>query len=178
MGAYSSVDHQVRKKLDEMLKTWKAPVPGSLDKRPVFPVEITKKIENALIQAKTAALQQQQEQKRNQQELMRRRAPAATPAAQWRSTPTPPQNGVYYPPSTPQAYQAPPALQNGQGPVSGIYTRQERATADQSQGVSPVPTAPGPPSPIPPGISTASGSVSCSHPSASTEPDYRPCSFA
>lgn len=102
MGAYSLVDHQVRKKLDEMLKTWKSPVPGSIDTRPVFPPEITRGIENALIQAKTLAIQQQQQQQRDQQELLRRRAPTTIPLAQWRNTPTPPQyNGHFPPPSFP-----------------------------------------------------------------------------
>ncbi|KKK17934.1 mRNA cleavage factor complex component Pcf11, partial [Aspergillus ochraceoroseus] len=35
MNAYTLVDSQTRRKLDEMLKTWKEPVPGSLDTRPV-----------------------------------------------------------------------------------------------------------------------------------------------
>lgn len=99
MSAYSLVNNQVRRKLDEMLKTWKEPVPGSLDPRPVFPAETTRPIENALIKARTAAIQQQQQQQtRTQQEMMRAR-PMATPNPQWRSTPTPPQtNGQYYPP--------------------------------------------------------------------------------
>ncbi|CEJ54707.1 hypothetical protein PMG11_01003 [Penicillium brasilianum] len=60
MNAYTLVDAQTRRKLDEMLKTWKEPVPGSLDTRPVFAPEITRSIENALIKARTAALQQEQ----------------------------------------------------------------------------------------------------------------------
>ena len=43
-----------------MLKTWKQPVPGAIDPRPVFQTEITKKIENALIQARTAAAKHEQ----------------------------------------------------------------------------------------------------------------------
>ncbi|KAJ5476971.1 hypothetical protein N7539_007115 [Penicillium diatomitis] len=60
MNAYTLVDAQTRRKLDEMLKTWKEPVPGSLDTRPVFPPDITRSIESALIKARTAALQQEQ----------------------------------------------------------------------------------------------------------------------
>jgi pre-mRNA cleavage complex 2 protein Pcf11 len=60
MNAYTLVDAQTRRKLDEMLKTWKEPVPGSLDTRPVFAPEITRSIESALIKARTAALQQEQ----------------------------------------------------------------------------------------------------------------------
>ncbi|KAJ6053864.1 uncharacterized protein N7446_009876 [Penicillium canescens] len=71
MDAYSSVDAMTRKKLDEMLNTWKQPAPGSLDTRPVFPPEITRNIESALIKARTAALQQQQA--RSQTDLLGRR---------------------------------------------------------------------------------------------------------
>lgn len=95
MNAYTLVDSQTRKKLDEMLKTWKEPVPGSLDTRPVFPTEITRSIENALIKARTAALQQQQ-QARPQDKLGRGHA-AATPPGGWRNTPTPPQATPQHP---------------------------------------------------------------------------------
>lgn len=85
MNAYTLVDQQTRRKLDEMLKTWKEPVPGSLDPRPVFPVDITRSIENALIKARTAALQQQQ---RNQpQDVLARGRNSATP--------TPPQGAQH-----------------------------------------------------------------------------------
>lgn len=67
MNAYTLVDGPIRKKLEEMLKTWKEPVPGSLDSRPVFPVEVTRSIENALIKARTAAVQLHQQQARNLQ---------------------------------------------------------------------------------------------------------------
>ncbi|GAB1193152.1 hypothetical protein APSETT444_002355 [Aspergillus pseudonomiae] len=81
MNAYTLVDSPTRRKLDEMLKTWKEPVPGSLDTRPVFPPEVTRGIESALIKARTAALQQQQA--RSQQEVLTRGR------ADPRSTPTP-----------------------------------------------------------------------------------------
>ena len=60
MNVYTLVDGNTRRKLDEMLNTWKQPAPGSLDTRPVFPPDITRNIESALIKARTAALQQQQ----------------------------------------------------------------------------------------------------------------------
>ncbi|KUL85823.1 hypothetical protein ZTR_07339 [Talaromyces verruculosus] len=92
MNAYTLVDQQTRRKLDEMLKTWKEPVPGSLDPRPVFPVDITRGIENALIKARTAALQQQQ---RNQpQDVLARGRNSATPPS-WTHTPTPPQGAQH-----------------------------------------------------------------------------------
>lgn len=90
MEAYAAVGStQVRRKLDEMLKTWKESVPGSIDTRPVFPAEVTRKIENDLIRWRTSDLQRQQEQARNQQHMARPAHPSATP---WRNTPTPPQH--------------------------------------------------------------------------------------
>lgn len=115
MNAYTLVDSQTRKKLDEMLKTWKEPVPGSLDPRPVFPAEITRNIENALIKARTAALQQQQS--RSQQEAMSLGRGIGTPPPIWRNTPTPPQGGPRYPPGYGYNNQQMPS--NGHGYVSG-----------------------------------------------------------
>lgn len=62
MNVYTLVDSNTRRKLDEMLNTWKQPAPGSLDTRPVFPTDITRNIESALIKARTAALQHQRPQ--------------------------------------------------------------------------------------------------------------------
>jgi pre-mRNA cleavage complex 2 protein Pcf11 len=85
MEAYALVDNSTRRKMDEMLKTWKEPVPGSMDTRPVFPPEITRPIENALIKARTSALQQ--EQMRSQQQGYGRGRPIQAP---YRDNPTPP----------------------------------------------------------------------------------------
>lgn len=123
MNAYSLVNNQVRRKLDEMLKTWKEPVPGSLDPRPVFPAETIRPIENALIKARTAAVQaQQQQQSRAQQEMMARGRPMATPNPQWRNTPTPPQaRSPYYPP--PQQMYGQQNIPNGNYQVNQTFTR-------------------------------------------------------
>lgn len=88
MNAYTLVDSQTRRKLDEMLKTWKEPVPGSLDTRPVFPPDVTRNIESALIKARTAALQQQQA--RGQPDILNRGRGNSTPTG-WTNSPTPPQ---------------------------------------------------------------------------------------
>lgn len=40
--------------MDAMLKTWKEPVPGSIDPRPVFPRETVQPLENAMIKARAA----------------------------------------------------------------------------------------------------------------------------
>lgn len=62
MESYSVVDHGVRRKMEEMLKTWKDPVPGSMDTRPVFSHELVRPIENALIKARAASMPQQTQQ--------------------------------------------------------------------------------------------------------------------
>jgi pre-mRNA cleavage complex 2 protein Pcf11 len=94
------VDNSTRRKMDEMLKTWKEPVPGSMDTRPVFPPEITRPIENALIKARTSALQQ--EQLRNQQQGFGRGRGIAAP---YRHTPTPPTTS-HPPTQAPSGYPA------------------------------------------------------------------------
>lgn len=114
MEAYALVDNSVRRKMDEMLKTWKEPVPGSMDTRPVFPPDVTRPIENALIKARTSAVQAQQEQMRNnQQQYLGRGRPVASPAP-YQQTPTPPAGYRQQPPPAqyqgypPQQYQSPP----------------------------------------------------------------------
>ncbi|WPH00977.1 Hypothetical protein R9X50_00381100 [Acrodontium crateriforme] len=76
MEAYTQVDSNTRRSMEAMLKTWKEPVPGSIDPRPVFPPDIVQPIENALMKAKMVVLQNQ----RTVQPL-------------YRNTPTPPQYG-------------------------------------------------------------------------------------
>ncbi|MCJ1234159.1 hypothetical protein MMC14_002117 [Varicellaria rhodocarpa] len=136
MDAYSLVDTGVRKKLDEMLKTWKNPVPGSQETRPVFPPDITKRIENALIQAKTATLRQQQQQAQNQENMLRRRFPTMKPSMPYQNTPTPPQNSSCYPPPTPQPYMQYNQASNGHPQTRSPYPQYFQATP-QSSGPSP-----------------------------------------
>ncbi|KAK3074582.1 mRNA 3' end processing factor [Teratosphaeriaceae sp. CCFEE 6253] len=57
MGAYQQVDGMTRRAMVGLLKTWKEPVPGSIDPRPVFQRETVQPIENALLKAETAILQ-------------------------------------------------------------------------------------------------------------------------
>ncbi|KAL2160220.1 hypothetical protein VTH06DRAFT_1393 [Thermothelomyces fergusii] len=85
MGAYTKVDNATRRKMDEMLKTWKEPVPGSLSTKPVFPLDQVRPIENALMAARNAAYAAQQNSYQGQQQLMRGRQPGPS-----RDTPTPP----------------------------------------------------------------------------------------
>ncbi|KAK8133948.1 mRNA cleavage factor complex component Pcf11 [Apiospora sp. TS-2023a] len=75
MNAYASVDMATRRKMDEMLKTWKEPIPGSIDTRP----------------ARTSAMAAQQQHYRNEQQLLGRGRPMPQqPPVPYRNTPTPP----------------------------------------------------------------------------------------
>ena len=131
MNAYTLVDSQTRRKLDEMLKTWKEPVPGSLDTRPVFPPETTRGIESALIKARTAALQQQQA--RSQQDILGRGRVGTPPG--WTNSPTPSQNMARYPSSAnstpPMPYQ-----RNGTGHGHQPVGAQENSHVAGSRSIS------------------------------------------
>ncbi|KAH7089874.1 hypothetical protein FB567DRAFT_311592 [Paraphoma chrysanthemicola] len=97
MDAYLVMDKNTRKAMEGLLRTWKLPVPESMDPRPVFPADVTRDIENALAKMQSAIQQQVQ---RPQHALPAR--PPTTVA--WRETPTPPQNGAHYPaPNDPRA---------------------------------------------------------------------------
>ncbi|KAH8704263.1 putative mRNA cleavage factor complex component Pcf11 [Talaromyces proteolyticus] len=127
MNAYTLVDQQTRRKLDEMLRTWKEPVPGSLDPRPVFPTEITRGIENALIKARTAALQQQQ---RSQPPDVLGRGRGTTTPPSWTHTPTPPQAAnPRYPPTARTGSPSP------YGPNGEAYPGRHSHTPQPSQDV-------------------------------------------
>lgn len=104
MDAYSLVSNPVRKKLDEMVKTWKEPVPGSTNLRPVFPPETTRPIETALIKHRTSAIQNAQQDQRQHRpsfpshNMLTTSFPMAVPAIQpqWRDAATPSQSNGFY----------------------------------------------------------------------------------
>ncbi|EFW98830.1 mRNA cleavage factor complex component [Grosmannia clavigera kw1407] len=104
MDAYASVDNGTRRKMDEMLKTWKEPVPGSVDPRPVFSPETVRPIESALMKAKASAFQAQQEHLRSEQQLLGRGRPHNS-GMPYRETPTPPGGRPGYPPQNPYPQQ-------------------------------------------------------------------------
>ncbi|KAK3386935.1 hypothetical protein B0H63DRAFT_143099 [Podospora didyma] len=108
MGAYTKVDNATRRKMEEMLKTWKEPVPGSISTKPVFPPEHVRPIENALIAARNVAYAAQQNSFHGQQQLLR--GPGGRPSAPARDTPTPPT-------ARPISYQVGPP--QGQPPFPG-----------------------------------------------------------
>ncbi|KAI0153272.1 hypothetical protein GGR57DRAFT_513087 [Xylariaceae sp. FL1272] len=107
MDAYAMVDPPTRRKLEEILKTWKEPVPGSIDTRPVFPPDSVRPIENALIRVRTTALQQEQQRAREHAQLYGNRS-RPLQGVPYRETPTPPQGR---PPSQIPGYPPPqPAM--------------------------------------------------------------------
>ncbi|KAK3898834.1 protein PCF11 [Staphylotrichum tortipilum] len=110
MGAYTKVDNSTRRKMDEMLKTWKEPVPGSISTKPVFPPELVRPIENALMGARNAFAARQNSNFQAQQQLMRGRQPAPS-----RETPTPPTGRPYQPPPPQQQNQQQPAYPGSNG---------------------------------------------------------------
>ncbi|GIZ36989.1 hypothetical protein CKM354_000045300 [Cercospora kikuchii] len=110
MEAYTLVDNATRRHMDAMLRTWKEPVPGSIDPRPVFPRETVQPLENAMIKARAALEKIRQSQTQFQG--------VATPPQQNRQYPRPPSHtpqpmypGHPVPQATPQsqpyAYQPP-----------------------------------------------------------------------
>jgi pre-mRNA cleavage complex 2 protein Pcf11 len=64
MDAYTLVEPPLRRKLEELLFTWKQPPPTGLTSSPVFAVDVTRKIDTALLKAKTLAVQLEQRRQR------------------------------------------------------------------------------------------------------------------
>ncbi|KAH8168956.1 mRNA cleavage factor complex component Pcf11 [Sarocladium implicatum] len=58
MESYAVAGPEVRRRMEEMLKTWTQPVTGSLDTRPVFNPDLIRPIENALMKYKQATMTQ------------------------------------------------------------------------------------------------------------------------
>lgn len=119
MDAYTLVDGPTRKAMEGMLKTWKEPVPGSIDTRPVFSPDVTRAIENALIKARTVAIQHQQSQARSQRQSLSGGPVRGSPGIPWRETPTPPQNLA----RMPSQYAAPRYNNHGAGNSTAIDAR-------------------------------------------------------
>lgn len=116
MNAYTLVDGNVRKKLDETLKTWREPVPGSLSSTPVFRLDITQRIVDALSKARLAAQQNQ-----NQQTPLLGSRIAISQAQPFRNTPTPPQNLANYGRSTYTTHAQPPSRNGFPAPYTAPH---------------------------------------------------------
>ncbi|KAF3053719.1 hypothetical protein E8E11_011693 [Didymella keratinophila] len=91
MDAYLVVDQATRKAMEGLLRTWKQPVPESMDTRPVFPANVTADIENAVNKIRSVAAQTQPPRP------MHALPPRPPSNVAWRDTSTPPQNLPRYP---------------------------------------------------------------------------------
>ncbi|KAK3625679.1 mRNA 3' end processing factor [Elasticomyces elasticus] len=119
MTAYTLVDPTVRRAMESLLKTWKEPVPGLIDPRPVFPPETVRPIESALIKARTAATKSQTAQRQQM----------------FQNAPMPDQlNGRMQPPQVPLQYQ--------QQPPYGYPPQQHTPQHQPLQNAYPPPTPP------------------------------------
>jgi pre-mRNA cleavage complex 2 protein Pcf11 len=109
MDAYLVVDQATRKAMEGLLRTWKQPVPESMDTRPVFPANVTADIENAVNKIRSVAAQAQPPRP------MHALPPRPPSNVAWRDTSTPPQNLPRYPaPNDPRRPAAlPPTPQYG-----------------------------------------------------------------
>ncbi|KAF2397298.1 hypothetical protein EJ06DRAFT_169920 [Trichodelitschia bisporula] len=93
-AAFTVVDPHTRKYMEELFKSWKQPVPESRDPRPVFPVDVTRPIDAALIKFRSVALKAKQEQEQARLQLERGRIPSRGPqSVPPRENPTPPMAG-------------------------------------------------------------------------------------
>jgi pre-mRNA cleavage complex 2 protein Pcf11 len=132
MDAYLVMDQGTRKNMEGLLKTWKMPVPESMDPRPVFQADVTQDIENALAKFRAA-----QQQVQRPQHALPPRPPSLNVA--WRGNPTPPQNAPRH--MAPNDPRARPVSLSSQGGQSHLLT-------ERSQSYPPTPQY-GPPSQAP-----------------------------
>jgi pre-mRNA cleavage complex 2 protein Pcf11 len=96
--------------MDELFRSWKQPVPESRDPRPVFPVEVTQRIDTALDRFRGVAEKHRQEEEQARMQKIQRQMPSRYPPhLQQGRTPTP--NGAY-------PYQPPPIVGQNSNPNS------------------------------------------------------------
>ncbi|KAK5107120.1 hypothetical protein LTR62_001710 [Meristemomyces frigidus] len=103
-NTYRVVDANTRRAMESLLKTWREPIPGSIDSRPVLMETQTRPLDTALMKWKTIELQHQQ---------------SMPPQQIQRTVATPPQYGGHPPMpqmSQPQ-YQQHPQYNYGQQPT-------------------------------------------------------------
>jgi pre-mRNA cleavage complex 2 protein Pcf11 len=119
MLAYSQVDGTVRRKLEEMLKTWREPVPGSLSTTPVFPIASTQTIVDSLNKFRVAT----SGPNRHQSTPLQGQPARVASVQPYRQTPTPPQSVPQFLPGleaqlrSPQPQVAGPIAHYSQPPV-------------------------------------------------------------
>jgi pre-mRNA cleavage complex 2 protein Pcf11 len=121
MGAYRSVDERTRREMENILQSWKQPVAGLRDPRPVLEPHVTKDIENALIKFQTIMQQHSASYQPSFPANAHNQAPP--PGMPFRNSPVPMgQHPAMVPQGlpvqlqqrsgTPNAYQPPPAIRS------------------------------------------------------------------
>lgn len=133
MDAYLVMDQGTRKAMEGLLRTWKQPVPESMDMRPVFPAVVTQDIENALAKIRAAVQQQVQ----RPQHALPPRPPTSNVA--WRGTSTPPQNTPRF--AAPNDPRARPVIQSHRADNLPPLTVFQQPFSATTQYGPPVPTA-------------------------------------
>ncbi|TID20163.1 mRNA cleavage factor complex component Pcf11 [Venturia nashicola] len=97
--AFTVVDEKTRGAMDELFCSWKKPVPESRDSRPVFPMEVTQRIDTSLIRYRNVAEKRRQEEEQARIQKMQRQMPSRYPPhLQQGRTPTPNGGYPYQPP--------------------------------------------------------------------------------
>ncbi|KIV99945.1 uncharacterized protein PV09_08462 [Verruconis gallopava] len=109
--AYTVVDNNTRRAMEELFRSWLQPVPESRDPRPVFPPEVTQPIEAALSKMRGIDQRSREAVHGSQSQKMNAVPPHVTNIAQPGRTPTPTGQYGYQPPSqvSPQGF---PGIQN------------------------------------------------------------------
>lgn len=135
-----------------MLKTWKEPVPGSMDTRPVFSHELVRPIENALMKAKAAMMPQHPLPGRPRVGMVPHRN-TPTPPGMTRSasgTPNFAQQPYPYPHGAPPNGQA-PYRQQVSGTICSLVCSPTNPDQPYSQHTTPQPSGAPAPYQVPPG---------------------------
>ncbi|KAE9981874.1 hypothetical protein BLS_004252 [Venturia inaequalis] len=139
--AFTVVDEKTRRAMDELFRSWKQPVPESRDPRPVFPMEVTQRIDTSLSRYRSVAEKHRQEEEQARMQKMQRQMPSRYPPhLQQGRTPTP--NGGY-------PYQPPQIVGQNSNPNSQDIAAMMKGFQQQSTPQYPPPAVPGP-APMPP----------------------------
>lgn len=139
--AFTVVDEKTRRAMDELFRSWKQPVPESRDPRPVFPMEVTQRIDTSLSRYRSVAEKHRQEEEQARMQKMQRQMPSRYPPhLQQGRTPTPNEG---YP------YQPPQIVGQNSNPNSQDIAAMMKGFQQQSTPQYPPPAVPGP-APMPP----------------------------
>ncbi|KLP12274.1 PCF11 component of pre-mRNA 3`-end processing factor CF I [Fusarium fujikuroi] len=157
MESYAVVDQPVRRKMEEMLRTWKEPVPGSMDSRPVFSHELVRPIENALLKARALELIKRRVTELAAVNMMAplTQRPAPTPPVPVQARPMPPVSVALPPSAAPAPAQEGVTLDAlfGPGALAALMARKSATPSSSTPTPQPPQVRPEPPKPPLPNMS-------------------------